>query len=240
LSEVDETINFILDITGVKSVGETEEEHGKNLAFIYNFIIDKFHFLTLEEIKEAFRMFVAKQFEVKVFRMIDCVVVGEVLYSYIEYRNNQLINYIPESIEKPKLEVITNSAKEDINKKAVNRVYNEFKESQSLPDGLTYIYEILVENALIKVPNENTPKLNAYYNRKIYEAQKELIAEKKNEIYKAKLGLDKGNLFNLNENLKAIEEKTDNSIILRAKKLVLKEFFVSKILANQENIFYET
>lgn len=238
MNEVDDLVNFILDITSVKSLGETEEEHGKNLAFIYNFIKSKYSFLTIEEVKEAFRMYVANQFDIKVFRMLDCIVVGEVLTSYIEYRNNMLKTYVPADIT-PKLDSITESGKEDINKKAVNRVYNEFKESKSLPDGLTYIYEILVEKGFIKVPNENTPKLQAYYEKKTNEAKDELILETKKEIEKSKIKFDKTNSMSLQNTLKSIEESKDNSIVLRAKKLVLKEFFTSKILDNQENIFYE-
>lgn len=238
MNEVDDLVNFILDITSVKTLGETEEEHGKNLAFIYNFIKSKYSFLTVEEIKEAFRIYIANQFDIKVFRIIDCIVVGEVLTSYVEHRNNMLKSYVPAD-NSPKLESITESGKEDINKKAVNRVYSEFKESQSLPDGLTYIYEILVESGLIKVPGENTPKLTAYYTKKMEQAKEEMIVETKKEIEKSKLKFDKINSLSLHNTLKSIQENNDNSIILRAKKLVLKEFFVSKILANQENIFYE-
>lgn len=236
MNEVDDLLNFILSLLNIKTIDEDPQENQRQLAFIYKFIIDKFSFLTIEEIKEAFKMYVANQFEVKVFRMIDCVVVGEVLYSFIEHRNNILQNYTP--IENtPKLEIITNSAKEEINKKAVNRVFNEFKEEKELPNGLTYIYDILVENGLIKVPNKNTPKLSLYYDKKMKEAQKEMISETKKAIERSKMRLDKSNLFSLKDTLNSIESNKDNSIILRAKRIILKEFFISRILDNQEKIF---
>lgn len=237
LSEVDETVDFILDIVGAKNLGDTEEEHAKNISFIYNFIMDKFHMLTLEEIKEAFRMYVANKFEVKVFRILDCVVVGEVLNSYIEFRNNQLQSYKPEPIEKPKLDIITNSAKEEINKKAVNRVFNEFKEQKTLPDGLGYIYDILVEHGKIKLAAESTPKLSLYYKNKIEQSRNELLAEKKSELRKEESRFNVSGVNSVKEALKKIENGNNTEINLRVKKLVLKDFFNKSILGNLENIF---
>lgn len=237
MSEVDDTVDFILDITGAKNLGDTEEDHIKNIHFIYKFIMDKFHMLTLEEIKEAFRMYVAKQFEVKVFRMLDCVLVGDVLGSYIEYRNNQLQNYTPEPIEKPKLEIITNSAKEEINKNAVNRVFVEFKEQKTLPDGLGYIYDILVEHGKIKLATESTPKLALYYKNQIEQAKKELLLEKKSELRKEESRFNISGVNSVKEALKKIENGNNTEINLRVKKLVLKDFFNKSILDNLENIF---
>lgn len=237
MSEVDETVDFILDIVGAKNLGDTEEEHAKNISFIYNFIMDKFHMLTLEEIKEAFRMYVANKFEVKVFRILDCVVVGEVLNSYIEFRNNQLQSYKPETIEKPKLDIITNSAKEEINKKAVNRVFNEFKEQKTLPDGLGYIYDILVEHGKIKLATESTPKLALYYKNKIEQSKNELLAEKKSELRKEESRFNISGVNSVKGAINKIENGNNTEINLRVKKLVLKDFFNKSILDNLENIF---
>lgn len=224
-----------MDILGVKQLDPNPEEHARQLTFIYDFIISKYDFLTIEEIKEAFRMFVNKEFEVKVFRMLDCILVAEVLGSYVDFRNEILKSYKPID-NTPKLEIITNLAKEEINKSAVNRVYSEFKENQNLGDGLVYIYDILVENGLIKVPSDTTPKLQKYYDNKLIEAKEELLKETEKGIIKAKQSIDKPLLNTLNRALTEIESGTDKSIILRAKRNVLKDFFNNSVLSGKEKI----
>lgn len=236
MSEVDDLLNFILSILNIKTLDEEPTENQKQLAFIYKFIIDKYAFLTIEEVKEAFRMYVANQFDIKVFRMLDCVVVGEVLTCYIEFRNSTLVNYKPTD-NTVKLESVSKETIESTNKAAVNRVFNEFKETKHIPEGLTYIYDILTEYGLIKVYTDETPKLKKYYDEKMSQAVAELKREKQQEINNYKLGIDNVLVKSLKNALEKIEKGTSTAIILRTKKLILKEFFIHKMLGGETKIF---
>lgn len=64
------------------------------MLVVMDFIKNRFGGLTIEEIKEAFKMYVAKEFiEIKVFRMLDSVCAGEVLNAYINHRAEMLKIY---------------------------------------------------------------------------------------------------------------------------------------------------
>lgn len=236
LNEVDDLLNYILNLLNIKSLEDETNDHQENLAFIFKFIVDKFSMLTIAEVEEAFRMYVAKEFDIKVFRLLDCVLVADVLHAYIERRSQVLASYVPAD-NKPKLEVITTSAKEEINKQAVNRVYSEFKQEKSLPDGLGYIYDTLVEYNKIKLASENTPKLKSYYDGKIEIARKELLLEKKSELRKQESKFDVSGINSVKEAIKNIEKTNSTEVYLRVKKLVLKDYFNKEILDNVENIF---
>lgn len=235
LNEIDDLLNFILNLLNIKSLEDDFNDHQKNMAFIYKFIVDKFAFLTTEEVKEAFRMYVAKEFDIKVFRILDCVLIGDVLTSYIERRAEVLASYTPTD-NKPKLEAMTISAKEEINKQAVNRVYLEFKQEKSLPDGLGYIYDILVDHGKIKLANENTPKLQNYYNSKMTIAKNQLSIEKKSELRKESSKFNIAGVNAVKEALLKIESGNSNEVVSRVKKLVLTDYFNNCILDNVEVI----
>jgi len=95
-----------------------------------DFIKSKFGFLTTEEIKEAFKMYVARQFkDIKVFRILDSVSIGEVLNAYIEFRNQSLAPY-----ERKKQNLInatsgiTDSEKQKIRNEFLKTVFDDLKE----------------------------------------------------------------------------------------------------------------
>ncbi len=73
---------------------EEEQDLQIQMLVVMDFIKSMFGFLTIEEIKQAFKMYVSKEFpEIKVFRLLDCVSIGEVLSAYTEYRNQSLRIY---------------------------------------------------------------------------------------------------------------------------------------------------
>ena len=94
LAEVDVLIDFILDILGVKCLDEDLNEHKRKFKFLYKFIISTFGFLTIPEIKEAFRMYVAKEFGHKdIYRTLDTIVISDVLNCFIDVRAEKLRAY---------------------------------------------------------------------------------------------------------------------------------------------------
>ena len=93
--EINSLLNFLITILNIKISSEEEKlQLDKQMILIFDLIKTKFGSLTVPEIKEAFKMFVAKEFpELKVFRMLDCIVVGEILTAFVDYRNDSLKVY---------------------------------------------------------------------------------------------------------------------------------------------------
>lgn len=93
--EINGLINFLITILNIKISSEEEKlQLDKQMALIFDLIKTKFGSLTVPEIKEAFKMYVAKEFEdIKVFRMLDCIVVGEILTAFVNFRNESLRVY---------------------------------------------------------------------------------------------------------------------------------------------------
>ena len=93
--EINSLLNFLITILNIKISSEEEKlQLDKQMILIFDLIKTKFGSLTVPEIKEAFKMFVAKEFpELKVFRMIDCIVVAEILTAFVDFRNDSLKVY---------------------------------------------------------------------------------------------------------------------------------------------------
>lgn len=93
--EINALLNFLITILNIKSSSDEEQQQlDKQMILIFDLIKTKFGTLTVPEIKEAFKMYVSKEFaEIKVFRMLDCVVVGEILRAFIDFRNESLKVY---------------------------------------------------------------------------------------------------------------------------------------------------
>ena len=234
MTEVDELINFILDILGVKSLDDDLDIHNKKVKFIYDFIIAKFGFLTVPEIKEAFQMYVAKDFGHKeIFRILDTIVVSEVLNFFLDFRGEALRTYEAKRRallaieEKP---VISEEEKRNIVKNGVERVFSEYKENKKLEDSLEYVFDFLVNEKLIKSDLKKEPNLTNYFVSKIEIAKNQLIAEEKEKV----------NILEPSksvETFKKIREGISPAINIRAKKLVLIDFFDRQIKLGREKIF---
>ena len=93
--EINSLLNFLITILNIKISSEEEKlQLDKQMILIFDLIKTKFGSLTVPEIKEAFKMFVAKEFpELKVFRMLDCIVVAEILTAFVDFRNDSLKVY---------------------------------------------------------------------------------------------------------------------------------------------------
>jgi len=161
----------------------SSEQDAKDLNIqmlvILDFIKSKFSQLTIEEIKEAFKMYVAKEFShLKVFRMLDCVVVGEVLNEYINFRNESLKVYDNKKQSQQNEIKMTEQEIFDLMTKSVNDKFSEFKLTNDIKPPFTGIFKELIERGLLRMPTKETPKLSQYYDNKLLEAT-ELV---KNEI----------------------------------------------------------
>lgn len=193
--------------------------------------------LTIPEVKEAFKMYVSGQLGIKVFRLLDCIAIGEVLNAFIDFRNAALSNYKPE-IEKPKK--IEKADKNGLMKAGVNRVYKEYKETGILQDNTDYIFDFLIEEGLLKSVGKNTPLLEQYYEKKIVQAKEELEFERLEGLEKAKKTHDPIKVSTAKELLSKMgigSKELSNQISIRARKIVLREFFDKQIKEDLVLIF---
>ena len=234
LNEVDELIDFILDILGIKNLDDDLKEHQRKFKFIYEFLVSEFSYLTIPEIKEAFKMYVSKKFGHKdIFRILDSVVISEVLNCFLEFRSDTLRTYT----QKNQLTLIQQSnqlSKEEINKimiDAVNNKYLKYIETKEIEEPLDHIFKELIQRKLIKMPSDEFPKLYKYYDSKLLEAQKQI----KSELISVPI-LNKKEKFEIENHLKDILENNSSKVEIRAKKLVLIDFFDKQITLNKKTI----
>lgn len=128
--DTDGLINYLLTILNIKVSSEDEAKDLKiQMLVVSDFLKSKFGTLTIEEIKEAFKMFVAREFpNIKVFRILDCVSIGEVLNAYVDFRNESLRNYESKKqllLEKPK--EVSEEEKKKIRDQFLKMVFEDLK-----------------------------------------------------------------------------------------------------------------
>lgn len=157
----EDCLDFMLEILNIKIVEDEDQDAiDRQLILVADLITRHFSNLTAEEVKEAMRMYVARKFpEVKVFRLIDCVSIGEILTAYIEFRNQAIQpflikrqNLLNAPIEK------SESEKQKIFDEFVEMVYNEVLE-KGFCDDAWYLFKQLENNKKINVSNEEKTEL---------------------------------------------------------------------------------
>ena len=224
-----ELINYLIVLLNLKTNNEVENDNLQiQMIVILDFIKSKFGSLTTEEIKEAFKKYVAGDFNIKVFRILDCVVVGEVLNAFINYRAEILRTH---EIKKP-LEImeISEEEKNRIVEQSINEKYNHFLMTGEIEEPISNAFKYLVECGNLKMPTINTPKLSEYYDKKLLLATEQIKTE-----YQSMTSSDKNERLKIKNILNAILENNHNEdskakIEIRAKKLVLTDYF-----ENQKN-----
>lgn len=161
LEEKEDCLNFMIEILNIRIVTDEEQDSINRQMLIINDLISRYYSnLTIGEIKEAMRLYVFKQFsEIKVFRLIDAVSVGEILKAYIDYRNEVIEpflqkrqNLLNAPIEKSELE------KQKIRNEFVKMVYDEILEKGYCSEAW-YIFKTLEEKEKINVSNDEKQTL---------------------------------------------------------------------------------
>lgn len=151
----------MLDILNIKILTDEEQDDvDRQMILIADLINSQFSKLTIPEIREAMKMYVARQLsEVKVFRLIDCVSIGEILNAYIQHRNlivepflnkrQNLLSLPPEKTQEEKDKIFIDF---------VSTIYNEVIETGYSADAW-YIFKKLEDNKKIVVSNESKQDL---------------------------------------------------------------------------------
>lgn len=197
-SETDALINYLLTILNIKVSNENEAKDLQiQMLVVSDFLKSKFGFLTAEEIKEAFKMFVAREFpDIKVFRILDCVAIGEVLQKYTEFRNESLRTYIDKkqvllSAPPPK----TDEEKKQIRLRFIEMLYEEIKKDK-FSDSAWLLYDELYYSGKIKITDEEKIEL---YNKQLLV----YATEQRTEIAKKSTILSKSLLQDLNKRIQS-------------------------------------
>jgi hypothetical protein len=182
--EINGLINYLITILNIKVSSEEEKlQLDKQMILIFDLIKTKFGSLTVPEIKEAFKMFVSGEFpELKVFRMLDCIVVSDVLNAFKDYRSDILRGYDQKKkllLEqpKPKIEEEIKQTQEVL----IKMVFDDLNTSGFSSDAWL-LYDKLDSNGFITISNQEKKELYAQ-QAKIYLV--EVIQESEQRYFKS-------------------------------------------------------
>ena len=199
--EIEDLMSFLIRILNIKVSSKEEEENlDFQMVLILDFIKTKFGSLTIPEIKEAFKMFIAKEFpELKVFRILDCIVVADVLNAYKEFRNDSLRTY--DFKKKNLLEQPKTMTEEDIKKtqeELLKIVFNDLK-ATGLSLDAWLLYENLEANDMINISKAEKKEMYAQQaqiylvelvqetTKRHFHSAKTVIEDARNKIAKGKI-----------------------------------------------------
>ncbi len=189
---------------------------------ITNLIFSYYSDLTVEEIFKAFELERFGEYPERTehYQFFNSEYVSAVLKKYKVWKNNTKIQH---NITKPEnvalLPSISDSQKEEILIKGIVRVFSEYKQTKILPEPNTHIFDELLSRGLIL--GANTPKLEKYYADKMEEAKLELKKELEAEKSTANFIQRK----TIAREIEQILQGGSNRIIVKTKKIVLKEYF---------------
>lgn len=193
---------------------------------IFNFHSD----LTLEEIWKAFELERFREYSEKTehYQFFNSEYVSAVLKKYRVWKQNTKIQH---NITKPLTENLlpekTDSEKTEILNNGIIRVFNRFKEINSIDEPCSHLYDEVVRRGFIT--GAVGPKSTAYYDKKKDEAKSLLEKEMKEELSKS----NKTQRRQIQESLEQLQNNNYNSkLINRTKKLVLEDYFKKLISEN--------
>lgn len=177
---IDGTINYLFALLNIQFKPEERAYRDTQTLVLSEFLQDRFNHLTLEEVKQAFKMYAAKEFPtLKTYRILDCIALGEVLNAYIEYRNQNLHIYNQKLITHRQNLLSFNPSNEEkarLRKEHLLMVFESLKSNKT--DYSAFIYFKEIENK-IRMTNEQKEDLYKYEALK-YKKELELDALESN------------------------------------------------------------
>lgn len=203
---------------------------------IINMLVGYWSNLSFEEIVKAFELERFGIFKEKTehYQLFDCNYISQVLKKYQRWKREQKTEL--DINPKPKIEVMTDEEKEAILINGINQKYLDYKETKEIEEPFTHIFKDLIERKIIKMPNAQTPKLSKYYDDKITEATNQVLKESRDYFTEDK-GKRQQNKTIIDSIISKIPNEDAKSLIeIRAKKLVLIDFFNKQIEENKDKI----
>lgn len=180
--------------------------------------------LTIEEIYKAFELERHFGYEEKTehYNLFNADYISKIFMKYKKWKQNQKHIH---NISPPKqIPEMTDSEKKQIIDNGIIRKYNEYVETQSIEEPFVYIFDELIERNVIKSRGENTPSLDQYYQNKINQAHLEITKELKNFT-----SADKSERNSVKAELERVINGSSNKVEIRAKRIILGEFFTKVI-----------
>ena len=202
--------------------GITNEIDMATKSDLLRFIKTRCGDITLEEIYKAFELERYNEYpeKSKHFQLFGTEYFSEVIKKYRVWKNELKIQKnINREENTPLLPSISDSQKEEILIKGIVRVFSEYKTTKILPEPNTHIFDELLSRGLIL--GANTPKLEKYYADKMEEAKQEL----KKELEADKSTANFIQRKTIAREIEQILQGSSNRIIVKTKKIVLKEYF---------------
>lgn len=154
------------------------------MLVVSDFLKTKFGHLTIPEIKEAFKMYVAKEFpQIKVFRILDCVSIGEVLSAYTEFRNESLRVYDQKKKEALRIEPkVTDEEKKKIRELFIIHLFNELK-TKGFSDDARLLFEELEEKGKLVLGNSKKSEIyKKEYEKTLFNLKAKNLKSPSNEL----------------------------------------------------------
>ncbi len=223
-SNLASVVNYILALLNVKFTDDEQRYRDAQMLVLCDFLKDKFGQLTSEEIRNAFKMYVANEFpHLKLFRILDSIVLGEVLTAYVQYRNQHLHVHTQQKAALFLSDEISELEKVKIMDSAIVGCWEEFQKSGEIRSPFKHVFDELVSRGFIKTANENTPKLMQWYNERRLVAQAEVKRELRRE--KASNAYEAGALRKFKAEIQKISENNSSKVELKTIEIVLREFF---------------
>lgn len=230
-NQLEELINFVLTVMNIRveDTKEAKQEMKTQMYLIGDLLRTEFgNEVTIPEVKQAFKMYVSKKLNVRVFRLFDCIAVGEVVSAYIEHREAQLEVYSEKRLRLTHSEVnkeyIFNPERDEIIKmlhKGTVDCYMGYLKTGEVDDGKFYIFDTLYKIGVLPKYDENQSITAAYVKKKnkaILQIRRELVNKKKKSLYEWQENEVIAEIMNVN---KGVDARVD----VRAKSLVLAGFF---------------
>lgn len=236
VSLISEVINYIVKLMNITKPDTPEDKKQMDIQMLLvgDLIRTEFGSLTGPEIKQAFKMYVSKKLpSVKVYRLLDCICVGEVLSAYTEIRNGQLASY---ESQKTKLLFESQQFKmspeeiRELLKKGVLRCFDEYFTDKKIADGNHHLFDFLYEIEILPKWNHSQKTFASYEKIKakaVFEIRRELQIKKRYMKNKA-------DVQDIVDQLIRVKAGEDGSIMMRSKVLTLKGFFEKLVYGDND------
>lgn len=223
--EVSGLINFIIGILNIKTFDDPDEIKKMNVQMLLvgDLIRTKFGNLTIPEIKEAFKMYVSKELELKVFRMLDCIAVGEVLTAYTDFRNEILKVY---EAKKRNL-LIAVSEQTDIEKEIIKGEYLKVVFDEIQATGLS----LIAWHLFLELEAKGKIVVSVSEKKELYKKQLRIYEIEEKSRIRTKHGRD--SIFYLRD----LEDKITGKNIVESVSNKCRSILVSKYLKNHVEDF---
>ncbi|MDB0613815.1 hypothetical protein [Tenacibaculum maritimum] len=151
-----------------------------NKSDIGEMILMRFKGLSLEEIDYAFKLERYGVYDDKTqhFQLFDADYVSTILNKYRDWlQKTRFNNNIPITAKKLEEKKFTEEEKKTILEQGVQRMYEEYKESKTIPIAVSYLYDYLFKKGIIKPTDQ--------YRAKIKELALKNLKPKQNNVIRA-------------------------------------------------------